>query len=82
MEASRWASNGKAMSAKSIAERLANLVMGAQHKEPEELTDLERIAIAVLGGADYEFTDTGLRVTSAFGIQKIDGRFIVSLRRV
>lgn len=61
----------------NLAQRLVQIVLAAAHKEPDELTDIERVAIAIGGGADYEFTSTGVRVTVPFGIQKINGQFIV-----
>lgn len=63
------------------ARKVVEIVLGAKDKEPEELSDLERVAIAIGGGADYEFTDTGMRVKEPFAIQKINGQFIVRVKR-
>jgi len=55
----------------------------AQFKEVEELTDNERIAIAVFSGAEMlsAFNESGnleLRTRWPIGIQKINGKFEVS----
>jgi hypothetical protein len=64
----------------NMAQRIAVIATGCRDKEPEQLTDQERIALAIVGGCAWERTDTGIRVTDAFGIQKVDGKFIVARR--
>lgn len=60
-----------------IAVSIAKIVDGCQHKEPADLTEIEKVAIALFGGAEMEFIPTGVRVKHPFGLQKIDGRWIV-----
>lgn len=59
---------------------------GAGSKEPDELTELEKVALAYCAGLAYrtKWTDEGkLRVdiVDLFGIQKINGKFIVAHKK-
>jgi hypothetical protein len=65
----------------TAAQRLVNAIEGCLHKEPEELTELEQTALAIFAGANYEFTETGMRVTDLIAITKRDGRFIVNTKK-
>lgn len=60
-----------------VATRIAGLVDGCYHKEPTELTELETVALALFGGAEMEFTPTGIRAKNPIGLQKINGKWIV-----
>lgn len=61
----------------SFADRVATLAAGCMHKEADQLTDLERLALAILAGVELEWTGTGVKARNPFGVQKINGRFIV-----
>ena len=50
-------------------------------KEPEELSDHEKLALYFMSGAEMEYSSSGYRAAHPFGIQKIDGRFIVRVKR-
>lgn len=64
-----------------LAARIASLADGCHAKEPEQLTDLERLALAFMAGCEMEFTGTGVRAKNPFGIVKIGGVFQVGERR-
>lgn len=61
----------------AVAMLIAGLVDGCRHKEPAELTELETVAMALFGGAEMEFTPTGIRAKNPIGLQKINGKWIV-----
>jgi hypothetical protein len=65
----------------NLAERIGVLAASCLDLEPEQLSDEQRIALAILGGCAWERTETGIRVTDAFGIQKVEGRWIVGIQR-
>jgi hypothetical protein len=65
----------------TLAGKIAAIAHNCQHKEPDQLTDQERVALAILAGASWEMTETGVRVTDAFGIVKTDGKFTVGIRK-
>lgn len=68
---------------KSILEQF--LAFPAAAKEPEELTDAERIALCIASGCKMDFrteqTETGWKMVAStinpVGIVKIDGKFRV-----
>lgn len=69
-----------------ILEQMIAAVGGAQHKEPEELTELEKVAIAYAAGLAYRttWTEDGkvrIDIVDPFGIVKIDGKFTVGWRK-
>jgi hypothetical protein len=64
----------------NMAQRIAVLAVGCADKDVADLTEQEQIALAIIGGCAWERTDAGIRVTDAFGIQKLDGKFIVARR--
>lgn len=64
-----------------LASRIAGIVDRCAHKEPGELTAEETTALALFGGAEMEFTGTGVRPKNPIGLQKINGKWIVCERR-
>lgn len=58
-------------------ERAFEIAAGCKDKSAEELTDLERTAIAMAAGCEVEFTGSGYRCKNPIGIVKNDGKFIV-----
>lgn len=72
---------GVERSMSNVAQRIAVLASGCIDKEPEQLSEQERIALAIVAGCNFEHTGTGIRVTDEFGIQKINGKFVVGARR-
>ena len=66
---------------KTLVGKIAVIAHNCHHKEPEQLTDQEQIALAIIAGASWEMTETGVRVTDAFGIVKNEGKFHVAIRK-
>jgi hypothetical protein len=60
-----------------LAALLAALAAGCVDKEPDQLSDQEKVALAIYGGCNYEFTQTGIRVTESFAIQKVRGKLTI-----
>lgn len=58
-------------------ERAFEIAAGCRDKEPENLTDMERTALAMSAGCEVEFTGTGYRCKNPIGIVKVDGKFII-----
>lgn len=69
------------MDDKEFAKRIVEIFQGCAHKEPDELTGLEKAAIAIAAGCEWEQTETGVRVKNPIAIRKLDGRFIVDEAR-
>jgi hypothetical protein len=65
----------------NLAGRVVAIAAGCRDREPDQLSDQERLALAIIGGCELEFTGTGVRAKNPFGIQKIDGRWIVREKR-
>lgn len=66
----------------ALLEQMVAAVTSATGKEPDELSELEKVALAYCAGLPYRttWTEEGkLRVdiVNPFGIQKIDGKFTV-----
>jgi len=59
----------------NLAERVVAIAAGCRDKEPDQLTNQEKLSLAILGGCELEFTATGVRAKNPFGIQKINGQF-------
>lgn len=57
-------------------EDIGTIAGGALHKEPAELTDDERVAIAVMAGCTYEIDWNAQRIniTNPIGFARIDGK--------
>lgn len=55
------------------------LVGGCALKEPEELTELEKLALYLASGGEQEWSGSGYRAKYPFAIQKINGVFRVCI---
>jgi hypothetical protein len=69
----------------ALIEMLTAAAEGAAEKEADDLTNLEKVALAYAAGLAYRttWTDEGkmrVDIVDPFGIVKIDGKFIVAHR--
>lgn len=67
-----------------VLDKMISLAKGAEHKEAEDLSEEERIAIAAFAGCDMVYEQDRddpeiilITTVRPIGIQKVDGTFIV-----
>jgi len=73
---------------KKITEQLAVLAVAAMHKEPEEMTEDEKMAVyiaagckVIIGPVPGHTGSMGLRLKHACGMSRVDGRLQVFERK-
>jgi len=68
-----------------VGKSIAASAKDAQSKSPDELTNEEKFALAIMAGCETEFVSVSggwaYRLKNPIAISKIDGQFIVSERR-
>lgn len=59
-------------------ERVSALAANCHGMEPDQLSELQKVALGIAAGCETEWTGTGYRLKNPIGIQKINGRFVVA----
>lgn len=60
-----------------VLDDVGRIAGGCLGKEPEELSDVEKLCLYFMSGAEMEWSSSGMRAARPFGIQKINGQFRV-----
>lgn len=65
----------------AIFEDVGRIAGGSFGKEPEALTDIEKLSLYFMAGGEMEYSTSGMRAAHPFGVQKINGQLVVCIKR-
>lgn len=65
----------------SIYDEIVAMALIAAHRRLDEMTEREKLCLALANGCDYEFTGTGIKLKNPVSFVEIDGKITIYERK-